>query len=466
MFSHAQGSEVLLDGSSAVFGSSVRNENNHGVGIGNGYGNETTSSSTFDLSDFPSLGGVGAGNSSGGSGGSNSSNNGLAAILRQQQLLAAQQQMLSGSGNGNGGKGGTSSSNLYRLAMSSSTGAPGAAGSNFNMAAEDFPALPGAPPPSQGLLGGTGMDAPPRDSSGTATTLSNSSSFGLTSSTGPPPGSTPVRNSTLSGANGNGNSGALYSTDLDGTSTLGQHSASRDSTGLQLPANNSSTLVSLQNLGQQQQSNSQLNPHNQTQPRGVVSSTSSASGGASSVSSALSGDYGLLGLLSVIRMADADRNALALGSDLTTLGLNLNAPEGLCGTFGGPFSDEPAEGEPHYQLPMCYYMQPPALKTGHLSKFQLETLFYIFYALPKDVLQAYAAQELYTREWRYHVESKLWFKRATPSDNSSASSGGGNGQFIYFDNNTWERRVYGSVNTNIAAGFLPEDDVRVKFPSS
>jgi CCR4-NOT transcription complex subunit 2 len=120
------------------------------------------------------------------------------------------------------------------------------------------------------------------------------------------------------------------------------------------------------------------------------------------------------------------------------------------------------------QLPMCYYMQPPALKTGHLSKFQLETLFYIFYALPKDVLQAYAAQELYTREWRYHVESKLWFKRATPSETGMVSGNGlsSAGQFIYFDINTWERRMYGNVNQNIAGGFLPEDDVRVKFPSS
>jgi CCR4-NOT transcription complex subunit 2 len=120
------------------------------------------------------------------------------------------------------------------------------------------------------------------------------------------------------------------------------------------------------------------------------------------------------------------------------------------------------------QLPMCYYMQPPALKTGHLSKFQLETLFYIFYALPKDVLQAYAAQELYTREWRYHAESKLWFKRATPSETGIVSGNGlsSGGQFIYFDINTWERRMYGSVNQNIAGGFLPEDEVRVKFPSS
>lgn len=112
-------------------------------------------------------------------------------------------------------------------------------------------------------------------------------------------------------------------------------------------------------------------------------------------------------------------------------------------------------------------MQPPALKTGHLSKFQLETLFYIFYALPKDVLQAYSAQELYTREWRFHVESKLWFKRGNPSETGMApgnmTSGG---QFIYFDINSWERRMYGNVSQNIAGGFLTEDEVRVKFPSS
>lgn len=114
---------------------------------------------------------------------------------------------------------------------------------------------------------------------------------------------------------------------------------------------------------------------------------------------------------------------------------------------------------------MCYYMQPPALKTGHLSKFQLETLFYIFYALPKDVLQAYAAQELYAREWRYHIESKLWFKRATPSD-GVPSNNSSVVQYIYFDVNSWERRMYGNVNQNIAGGFLSEEDVRVKFPSS
>ena len=114
---------------------------------------------------------------------------------------------------------------------------------------------------------------------------------------------------------------------------------------------------------------------------------------------------------------------------------------------------------------MCYYMQPPALKTGHLSKFQLETLFYIFYALPRDVLQAYASQELYSREWKYHVDLKLWFKRASPSDGVTNS---GNGmQYIYFDINSWERRLFNSnMNQNITSGLLSEDDIRVKFPNS
>lgn len=89
-----------------------------------------------------------------------------------------------------------------------------------------------------------------------------------------------------------------------------------------------------------------------TQTRST-SITQSGSGGASNsghAGSAIAGDYGLLGLLSVIRMTDADRNRLALGSDLTLLGLNLNSSDNLYSTFGGPFSDKPSTREPHYQV--------------------------------------------------------------------------------------------------------------------
>ena len=111
-------------------------------------------------------------------------------------------------------------------------------------------------------------------------------------------------------------------------------------------------------------------------------------------------------------------------------------------------------------------MQPPALKTGHLSKFQLETLFYIFYALPKDVLQAYAAQELYSREWRYHGESKLWFKRAGPEGLANNSAAGGSPQYLYFDINSWERRLFTGAAQNLTSGFLSEEDVRVKIAAN
>jgi len=148
--------------------------------------------------------------------------------------------------------------------------------------------------------------------------------------------------------------------------------------------------------------------------------------------------FGLLGLLDVIRMTNADLNTLALGSDLTTLGLNLNSTECLYATFASPWAEAPTTREPQFSLPMCYYMQPPPLKTSHLSKFQLETLFYIFYAMPKDVLQAYSAQELYNRAWQYHQDLKLWFKCGSAADGLSVPSN----QHVYFDIKTWECRRF------------------------
>jgi CCR4-NOT transcription complex subunit 2 len=75
--------------------------------------------------------------------------------------------------------------------------------------------------------------------------------------------------------------------------------------------------------------------------------------------------YGLLGLLGVIRMNDAELASLALGIDLTTLGLNLNSPDNLYKTFGSPWSNEPAKGDPDFHIPSCYFSeQTPALQVS------------------------------------------------------------------------------------------------------
>jgi len=169
--------------------------------------------------------------------------------------------------------------------------------------------------------------------------------------------------------------------------------------------------------------------------------------------------YGLLGLLNVIQMTSADLNTLALGTDLTTLGLNLNSTEPLYHTFASPWADAPCRREPDFTLPHCYYMQPPTLKAGHIQKFQLETLFYIFYMLPKDTLQAVAAAELHARDWKFHSELSMWFCKQPDGK-------GGFGRastFVYFDVKVWERRTYVDNSKNLEQGFLAEDEVMVQF---
>ena len=148
---------------------------------------------------------------------------------------------------------------------------------------------------------------------------------------------------------------------------------------------------------------------------------------------------------------------------------------------------------------MCYYMQPPPLKTSHLSKFQLETLFYIFYAMPRDVLQVRLAraprrtrasnalfvasssdnplpsraiaafqayvQELYAREWQYHRELKLWFRRATAADLAGAPGvAPGQSAYVFFDITAWECRLFTNHAraATLAAGLVSEEDVRVQ----
>lgn len=78
--------------------------------------------------------------------------------------------------------------------------------------------------------------------------------------------------------------------------------------------------------------------------------------------------YNLLGLLSLIRSKEPGPTSLALGLDLTTLGLNLNSQDNLYKTFGSPWSNEPAKGEPDYQIPACFSAEPPpALQVSFLT---------------------------------------------------------------------------------------------------
>lgn len=147
--------------------------------------------------------------------------------------------------------------------------------------------------------------------------------------------------------------------------------------------------------------------------------------------------FGLLGLLSVIRMTDPDVTTLALGTDLTTLGLNLNSPEALWKTFASPWADGAGKPEPDFRTPSSYLTPPPRLTPAYFGRFQPDTLFYIFYGMPGDEAQVYAADELSNRGWYYHKELKTWLTRAPNTEPLQKTDRFERGTFFLFDPSTW-----------------------------
>jgi CCR4-NOT transcription complex subunit 2 len=131
--------------------------------------------------------------------------------------------------------------------------------------------------------------------------------------------------------------------------------------------------------------------------------------------SAVGDEWGLLGLPPcIVDAQSADpRRVLISGFDLNVLGLPLNHSEELHPTFSSPWTEMAPKVQVELRLPQSYSVSPPPLKFSMFQKFQLETLFYVFYSMPRDVLQLAAAQELYNRDWRFHKELKMWLTRVT-----------------------------------------------------
>ncbi|KAG0034389.1 hypothetical protein BGZ81_004870 [Podila clonocystis] len=171
-----------------------------------------------------------------------------------------------------------------------------------------------------------------------------------------------------------------------------------------------------------------------------AASKSVASGSAGSSALDEHDRFGLFGMLGVIRMTDQDITTLALGSDLTTLGLSLNSPDPLYNTFASPWfeSSLSAGAEVDFHVPSCYNVQPPPPPQGKLSSVLDETLFYMFYSMPRDALQDAAAMELYNRHWRYHKELRLWLTKDQSSEQTKTPTFE-RGSYIFFDPNSWEK---------------------------
>ncbi|KAI9706935.1 MAG: hypothetical protein M1820_004521 [Bogoriella megaspora] len=156
--------------------------------------------------------------------------------------------------------------------------------------------------------------------------------------------------------------------------------------------------------------------------------------------------WGFSGLFARLDPSHPDFSPLAQGEDLTTLGIDLNSPEPLYPTFGGPFSN-PTErpAVPEYHTPSAYFVHNVSSMQSRIPSFSDETLIAIFHHYPHDIRQEHAAAELYSRDWRWHKKLRQWMmKDGNYGPPTQLGPTVEKGWYIFFDVPNWrrERREY------------------------
>lgn len=161
--------------------------------------------------------------------------------------------------------------------------------------------------------------------------------------------------------------------------------------------------------------------------------------------SMLDDQFGMAGLVTYLRTVDNPSIvSLALGYDLTTLGLNLNLSERkLYMNFGGPWADSPIRShELDVKVPDEYITHShirDKLPPLRLSKVAEDVLFYIFYNCPNELYQVAAAAELYTREWRFHKSEQVWLTRSQYGGVKEQTGTYEKGHYNVFDQMQWRK---------------------------
>uniref|UniRef100_A0A3P9IN44 CCR4-NOT transcription complex subunit 2 n=1 Tax=Oryzias latipes TaxID=8090 RepID=A0A3P9IN44_ORYLA len=155
--------------------------------------------------------------------------------------------------------------------------------------------------------------------------------------------------------------------------------------------------------------------------------------------------FGMIGLLTFIRAAETDPGMvhLALGSDLTTLGLNLNSPENLYPKFASPWASAPCRPQDiDFHVPSEYLTNihiRDKLASIKLARYGEDLLFYLYYMNGGDLLQILAAVELFNRDWRYHKEERVWITRAPGMEPTLKSNTYERGTYYFFDCLNWRK---------------------------
>ena len=160
--------------------------------------------------------------------------------------------------------------------------------------------------------------------------------------------------------------------------------------------------------------------------------------------------FGMKGYVAEQDSASPAARTLMRGVDLPTLGINMGSQEPLLQTYPGPWASpnaaplRPLDSE--YTIPDCYTVKKIAPLSSRITGFVDETLFFIFYTMPRDFIQMQVATELVARKWRYHMREKQWLTRDDGSPNPVLLEDkvSEQGYYIWWDTKVWKkvRRVY------------------------
>ncbi|ORC85828.1 CCR4-NOT transcription complex subunit 2 [Trypanosoma theileri] len=162
---------------------------------------------------------------------------------------------------------------------------------------------------------------------------------------------------------------------------------------------------------------------------------------------AVDGPYGLLALPGLIQHSANPENSesaaffyLTRGFDLNSLGINVAQQRPLHPTLVSLALERPEVPViAEYRIPDCYKQAKPRQPTLKLlQKYKNDTLLYIFYSMPRDLLQVAAARVLLERGWCFHKVRQQWMRRRS-------SSG-----FEFFNQNTWKMEIEENYQPNPA----------------
>jgi CCR4-NOT transcription complex subunit 2 len=152
--------------------------------------------------------------------------------------------------------------------------------------------------------------------------------------------------------------------------------------------------------------------------------------------------FGFAGLMA--KFQDPVPRQWIIGQDLSALDTRINSSEPMYQSWTTPFTPNSPPSRPlesDYTIPDCYNVANVTPLRERISGFTEETLFYIFYSMPRDLMQVLVAEELIGRRWRYHKGEKQWLTRDESHELPREVDPGVSeiGYYLWWDEKQWKK---------------------------